>query len=73
MAEEILDPDIFPDNADWLRTLTWDLWHAGRLVETLADLEAELDLPLEQFMKLPAARAMPAGLRKQVERKLKKV
>jgi SPP1 gp7 family putative phage head morphogenesis protein len=51
-------------NEDWLKTLTWDVRVGGVLVTTPEALATFLDgKPLAEFMKLPAAQAMPKGLR----------
>jgi hypothetical protein len=47
-------------NADWLRSMSWDLPRDKD--EFLATI-GNLGLPLEDFMKLPAAQAMPGDLR----------
>lgn len=73
MAEELVDLDADLENADWLRGRTWDIWHEGRLVETLPDLLTVVGKDrLPQFMQLPAAEAMPASLRVAVEKYLAK-
>lgn len=63
-----LDLDISQRHSDWLRSRTWDLWHKGRLVETLDELLTVIGgEQLAHFLALPAAEAMPESLRKEAE------
>lgn len=75
-----LEPDRALDNADWLREIAWDLTTPApecRIVRTLGELRAALgdggpatDEDLVRFLGLPAARAMPDGLRAEVRARL---
>lgn len=59
-----IDADL--RNADWLKTRTWDIWTKGhaKLVETPEELaEAIAPMTVEHFLTLPAASALPEGLR----------
>lgn len=68
--ENVLYIDEDPRNADWLRTMHWDL------PTTLSSFLARLgvvDSPVgvqrasvEKFMRLPAAEAMPKSLRREL-------
>ena len=82
-----MSPQIYPDedwrNADWLRSLSWNVMipeKDGTLVEvTTADqLLRVLKIPegasvreknreLQAFLRLPAARPMPPRLRRELE------
>ena len=71
--------DNSDENADWIKSACWDLRVpvTQKLVETLAELfaylgvaEADMETQaghLDQFLELPAARAMPASLRDEIE------
>lgn len=65
-------------NEDWTRTQTWDLHDARGQISTLASLlknvlyvdrapVAVQRKELRRFMALPAAEAMPADLRAEVD------
>lgn len=58
--------DIDTYQPDWLRTKAWDLWYEDHLVETLEDLRKVISIPLEDFLDLPSARAMPDKLRAEI-------
>jgi hypothetical protein len=63
----VLRPDDTDDNADWIKTLSWDIHPptADRLLEALwverAPL-AEQQQAVAKFLTLPAAKAMPPEL-----------
>ncbi len=55
------------DNADWAKR-TWDIRAGIKLAETWEELLIALGpIKIEHFLNLPAARAMPEGLRREVE------
>jgi len=60
-----LDADL--RNSDWTKQ-TWDIWHHGKLVTTAKDLRAVLGsgVTVDQFLCLPAAKAMPEALRAEL-------
>ncbi len=60
-----IDDDL--ENADWPKA-TWDIrsgWEPAQTWDELVD--ALGPMPVEHFLTLPAARAMPEGLRREVE------
>lgn len=64
-------------SSDLFRARAWDIWTpdpggpSGRkLIDTKAELMValgEMDMTLEHFLTLPAARPMPARLRKELK------
>ncbi len=62
----IIDRDI--EHADWLRGLSWGLpVNVDELLGVIGSTKADV----QKFMKLPAARAMPVEVRRElVKRKL---
>jgi len=66
MPDEIFNIDADPDNADWTKVRSWDIWTPGytKLVTTPEELvEAIAPMTIEEFLRLPAAKAMPAELK----------
>jgi hypothetical protein len=72
----VIDIDADLRNADWLRTMVWDILPIEGETELQAFLGAVgIDDPAEEgakekvneFMALPAAEAMPATLRDELE------
>jgi len=62
-----LDQSI--ENADWIKTRTWDIWTPGytKLVDTIEELALSIaPMTVEHFLTLPAAKAMPAKLRDEL-------
>lgn len=78
--DEPVNIDADPNNADWLRSMSWDIWTGDppRLVKTAADFLKVLGVDgapmdaqreaVQKFMKLPAARPMPAELKRELAR-----
>ena len=81
MAEPVFIDDS-DWNADWIRTLSWDLWTTDAdgkysLVTTIPQLLQVLDVEhadptaqiaaIKHFMQLPAAVPMPKELRAAIE------
>lgn len=67
----MIDIDRVPANADWLRSMKWDVRTPdGNPVRSLGELRMLLgndDAKLAHFMTLPAAEPMPADLRAEVD------
>jgi hypothetical protein len=61
MSEEIFWSETNNEDADWLKGSTWDL--PTKPQEFLRSLGG---ITLGQFMKLPAAKAMPDSLREEL-------
>jgi len=62
----MLNIEADQENADWLKTRTWDIWTPGytKLVTTPEELaEAIAPMTVAHFLTLPAAQAMPAELK----------
>jgi hypothetical protein len=64
--------DADPDNADWSKARSWDLWNDdGTPITTLEQLRGALldtsDAALKQLLELPVARSMPRWLKRQIE------
>lgn len=59
-------PDTNDWNEDWIKTRSWDIRLGSALVTTVAQLEKVVP-DVRAFMKTPAAAAMPAKLRAEVE------
>lgn len=66
------EPFVFPEEQeDWVKGQTWDIWWQDHLVTTLADLRlalARAGLTVPEFIRLPAAKAMPKRLRDEMAR-----
>jgi len=58
MADEIVWVEDNNDDADWIKSLSWDL-----PTEPQEFLQSLGSVTLEQFMQLPASKAMPETLR----------
>jgi hypothetical protein len=61
MSEEIIWTEDSNENADWIKSGSWDLpTNAEEFLRSLGDMT------LGNFMKLPAAQAMPDDLREEL-------
>lgn len=68
-----LNIDADPGNADWIKTLSWDLPRdAETFLAFLAGPTASVQqqrVALADFVRLPAARPMPAELHAELSRR----